>query len=51
MDSIFFKKYIHNGFQIVHKNLTNLVVGTICELNPRVKNYHEKTKIKWWIYV
>jgi hypothetical protein len=39
-----FKKYIQNGFQIVHKNVTNLVVETVSELDLRVKNYSEKIK-------
>jgi hypothetical protein len=28
----------------VHKNVTNLRVKIICELESRVKNYHGKTK-------
>jgi hypothetical protein len=28
----------------VHKNVTNLIVKTVSELESRVKNYHEKMK-------
>jgi hypothetical protein len=38
------KKNIHNGSQIVHKNVTNLMVKTVSELESRVKNYRKKMK-------
>jgi hypothetical protein len=38
------KIYIHNGSQIVLKNVTSLIVKTISELESRVKNYRGKTK-------
>jgi len=41
-----FKKNIYNGSQIVHKNVRNLVVETVFELDLWLKNYSEKTKIK-----
>jgi hypothetical protein len=37
-------KNIHNGSQIVHKNVTNLMVKTVSELESHVKNYRGKTK-------
>jgi hypothetical protein len=39
-----FKKNIHNGSQIVHKNVTNPTVKIVSELESRVKNYRGKTK-------
>ena len=41
-----FWKYIHNGTQIVHKKVTNLMVKTVCEFDIWVKNYSENTKRK-----
>ena len=41
-----FKKNIYNVSQIVHKNVRNLVVETVFELDLWLKNYSEKTKIK-----
>jgi hypothetical protein len=32
----------HNGSQIVHENIMNLMVKTVSELESRAKNYHEK---------
>ena len=43
-----FKKNIYNVSQIVHKNVRNLVVETVFELDLWLKNYSEKTKIKRW---
>jgi hypothetical protein len=39
------KKYSQS--QIVHKNVTNLMVKTVSELESRVKNYRENEK--WWV--
>jgi hypothetical protein len=39
-----FKKSIHNGSKIVHKNVTNLMVKTVSELESCVKNYRENLK-------
>jgi hypothetical protein len=41
-----FKKFkkIFNGSQIVDKNVTNLMVKTVSELESRVKNYRGKAK-------
>ena len=44
-----FWKYIHNGTQIVHKKVTNLMVKTVCEFDIWVKNYSENTKRKRWV--
>jgi hypothetical protein len=41
-----FRKYVDNGSQIVHKNVTNLMVKTVCELDPRVKIYCRQLKSK-----
>jgi hypothetical protein len=35
---------MHNGSQIVHKNIMNLMVKTVSELESRVKSYLEKMK-------
>jgi hypothetical protein len=39
-------KNIHNGSQIVHKNIMNIMVKNVSELESRVKNYRGKTKSK-----
>ena len=44
-----FSKYIHNESQIVHKNITYLMVEIVCDLDIRVKSYGEKTKRKRWV--
>lgn len=44
-------KNIQIWCQIVHKNISNLVVKTVCELDVRAKNYREKTEcnINGWV--
>ena len=50
----FFKKNknIQIWCQIVHKNISNLVVKTVCELDIRARNYREKTEcnLNGWVH-
>jgi hypothetical protein len=39
---LWIQKEIHNGSQIVHKNVMDLMVKIICELNPCEKIYIKK---------
>ena len=45
----FKKKIFTMDLKLCIKNSRNLVVKTVFELDLWLKNYSEKTKIKWWV--
>ena len=42
----FYDRNIQNGFHMMQKNTSKLVVKTVCEANVRVNSYCKKTSMK-----